>query len=233
VGAWGGRIVILGLPFIQKPKLRNGLLAFYRLSDTFDSSGNNRTLTNNGGVTFASGKIGNAAVFDGASYFSQPAISVAGGSFTISQWLNVSSSQYEVFSETVSKWAGFIMQGSFVTGLNENEANSFFAYCRTDEGAFPLYVFANFDEWAHFVFRVDNDSKIISLFKNGTLSASNSITGDIVSSEGSTELQIGAGESDGSFPLNDGKIDAVGIWSRALSDAEIALLYNSGSGREL
>ena len=31
----------------------------------------------------------------------------------------------------------------------------------------------------------------------------------------------------------DGSIDAVGIWNRALSDAEVAALYNSGTGLEI
>ena len=31
----------------------------------------------------------------------------------------------------------------------------------------------------------------------------------------------------------EGQIDAVGIWNRALSDAEVAELYNNGTGLEL
>jgi hypothetical protein len=31
----------------------------------------------------------------------------------------------------------------------------------------------------------------------------------------------------------NGQIDAVGIWNRALSDAEVAELYNNGTGLEL
>ena len=50
--------------------LTDNLQAFYKLSDLSDSSGNNRTLTNNGNVSFASGKLGNAAVFDGSNYLS-------------------------------------------------------------------------------------------------------------------------------------------------------------------
>jgi hypothetical protein len=43
--------------------------------------------------------------------------------------------------------------------------------------------------------------------------------------------EIRFGEISGDF-LN-GQIDAVGIWNRALSDAEVAELYNNGTGLEL
>jgi hypothetical protein len=42
-------------------------------------------------------------------------------------------------------------------------------------------------------------------------------------------LYVG-GEGTGEF---NGSIDAVGIWNRALSDAEVAELYNNGAGLEL
>jgi len=43
-------------------------------------------------------------------------------------------------------------------------------------------------------------------------------------------LQIGRDLESGGADYFDGKIDEVGIWNRALSDADIAALYNSGSG---
>jgi hypothetical protein len=45
-----------------------GVLAFWKLDDLTDSSGNEYTLSNNNDVTFDTGKIGNAAVFSSEKF---------------------------------------------------------------------------------------------------------------------------------------------------------------------
>ena len=70
--------------------LTTGLQAFYKLDDLTDSSGNGNALTNNGDVSFSSGKIGNAAVFDNSNYFDIDMSTLPQGSQdrTISFWFN-------------------------------------------------------------------------------------------------------------------------------------------------
>ena len=58
----------------------------------------------------------------------------------------------------------------------------------------------------------------------------NSVTGNSESTFGAGNMLIGSIQ--GSYGFN-GQIDAVGIWNRALSDAEVAELYNNGTGLEL
>ena len=83
--------VILVIYFFNIMALTDNLLAFYKLSDTSDSSGNNRTLTNNGNVSFASGKIGNAAVFDGQSYLTNSVDITNYSGLTIAMWIKATN----------------------------------------------------------------------------------------------------------------------------------------------
>jgi hypothetical protein len=72
--------------------LLNGLIAFYKLGDTSDSSGNGNTLTNEDGVAFVNGKIGSAAEFNGSNWLYTNTTQNFGNQFTVSCWLNVSDS---------------------------------------------------------------------------------------------------------------------------------------------
>lgn len=213
------------------PSIPSGYLAFWKLDNTNDSSVNGNNLTNNGSVQFVTGKIGNCAEFNGSNYLSNNNVSVAGGSFTVSQWIYVDSSQTGVFSETVSRWYQG-SSGSFVTGLNEpgQTSDMFFGYCNTTNGTVRVEAPITYDQWTQYIIRVI-DGVSVEAFKNGQFVSNNSMTGNVIASEGDTEFQIGAGESSGQFPIT-GKIDAVGIWTRALTNQEILDLYNSGNGLE-
>jgi hypothetical protein len=217
--------------------LTDNLQAFYKLSDTSDSSGNNRTLTNNGNVSFASGKIGDAGVFDGSNYLTlntNGSFSFASG-ITFSGWLKQTD-----ISESENKFFGLIPQNGLP--FYASILNSYL------DGAYNGQVFAdmghgadNFslnesnsarlqlDTWEFVAIAVDNTnwSLWINDFKVTFP------TPAAINSETINEIIIGAG-SQGPYdaPFN-GSIDAVGIWNRALNDAEVAALYNNGTGLEL
>lgn len=199
--------------------LLTGLQAFYNLSDLTDASGNGNTLTNNGGVTFSSGKIGNAAVFDGSNWLDTN-LSIPVGSFSIASWIK--------FSDT----AGYC-------GALGTSDNAFSISYRSDSGEIYLWLsepptgspyanprvpFSLFDEWVFVVAgRDDNNNSWFSL--NG----GERINGGQLEFTGSFTIDIGrsAGGS-----LNNLSVDAVGIWNRALNDAEVEALYNAGAGKE-
>ncbi len=63
------------------------------------------------------------------------------------------------------------------------------------------------------------------------LAESESITGALCTAESLSQLVLGS-EAD-RVDAFSASIDAVGIWNRALSDAEVAELYNNGTGLEL
>ena len=67
------------------------------------------------------------------------------------------------------------------------------------------------------------DGSDLKVYFNGSLNAS------ATNGLGNPTINIG-GTGNENFI---GSVDAVGIWNRALSDAEVAELYNSGTGLEL
>ena len=197
--------------------LTDNLQAFYKLSDHSDSSGNNRTLTNNGNVSFAAGKIGNAAVFDGSNWLNA---SVSQTPSTVSCW--VKSSNFDGYKNIVALRdnngnIGFLIQGQ--------GGNNFRFY--SNGGNISSNATVADDSWHNIVVTVSNGS--INIYVDGSLDVTGS--GD---SGGITTTKLGIGSyDDGLYDHLNGQIDAVGIWNRALSDAEVAELYNSGTGLEL
>ena len=212
--------------------LENGLQAFYKLSDLSDSSGNNRTLTNNGNVSFASGKLGNAAVFDGSNYFDVPSETLSVNSFSYSCWINTST-----ISETQNNFLGIgddsgspalmaIYQGNFEVGINTTDTGSVYPFAFGGNPPAPAIC----DGQWHFVAMTYSGSQF-KVYVDGSNVHTSEVTGSVTSNTG---FKIGKTDqtSYGNSPLV-GSIDAVGIWNRALSDAEVAELYNNGTGLEL
>jgi hypothetical protein len=200
--------------------LTDNLLAFYRLDDISDSSGNNRTLTNNGNVSFAPGKIGNAAVFDGSNFLTSPMTQSGITDFSISAFVNVSdtSAQWLVSGRNsagdmsgielliYSQNLYFGANGEYIISSEQINANEWIHLAGTANGStYKIYINANL---------VATETKV-----SGSISETRPIT-------------IGSNSS-GDYGLTTGQIDAVGIWSRALSDAEVAELYNNRAGGEV
>lgn len=204
--------------------ISSGLRAFYRLSDLTDASGNGNTLTNTGGVTFGSGKIGNAAEFNGnsAKYLSTTnslGQNTATG-FAMSCWFRKTNSSNEVIaSSEVANFAGWF--------LAANNDNNIYFLAGTGSGwqTFNTVGTYSVDVWTHVVVTAASDGSV-SYYVNGSLTSTNpSVTWT------AAPLFIGLNIIDNtSF---SGQIDAVGIWNRPLTLGEISNLYNSGAGVEL
>lgn len=206
--------------------LTDNLLAFYKLSDLTDSSGNNRTLTNNGNVSFASGKIGNAAVFDGANWLqaaSTPSFNFGSGDFTINAWFYLTSDPSDFFIVSARNNNGlFLGSGYPQPGTKQ------IGWGRV-EVAWDYYVAyeLSLNQWYHIA--LTRNGTDMKMFVNGN-QVGETITNSELYDLGLGDLSIGAQNSN--YFLN-GQIDAVGIWNRALSDAEVAALYNNGAGLEV
>jgi hypothetical protein len=207
--------------------LTDNLQAFYKLSDLSDSSGNNRTLTNNNGVAFSAGKLGNAAVFDGSNYLYQSFLNAEiNESLTILAWVYPESSgeiKIAGFDRSgQSIYFGIINDGQLFADIGTGAFNGALDESNT------LRVTIN--QWNFVGIRWNQTTKQWTTIVN---SSTESLEKQDLSMIAGSILQtyIGAGqEASNSFV---GKIDAVGIWNRALSDAEVAELYNSGNGLEL
>jgi hypothetical protein len=193
----------------------SGLLAFWKLDGVNDSSGNDNTLTNNNGVTFGVGKVGDAAEFDGGNSLSSP-VFVADSStadWSISCWGFLENDVSQVLIGTPGYGGGFMLFG---TGDGTIAFNNISGYGPLVSAAIST------GQWIHIVAQVS--AGMAKLYINGTLE-------DTATWNGSSNPPTCTFGSIGESNLT-GKIDAVGFWNRALTSQEIAQLYNNGNGVE-
>lgn len=210
---------VSGTTLEQTSTLTNNLLAFYKLSDTSDSSGNSNTLTNNNGVTFSAGKIGNAAVFDGTNDFSISSPIPATYPLTVSAWINPTY----IESGWVFESNYFLLGVGDASFFGVGEGPAIFAAANYN----PSYAAGSIqlNGWS-FVTAVWDNPGETRLYVNGQLVDTKALG----SNEGGTVNALGIGN--GRFPLV-GKLDGVGIWNRALTQSEVTELYNAGNGLEI
>lgn len=194
------------------------LVAFYKLSDNTDSSGNGYTLTETN-VTYDTGKIGNSAVFDGTAYLSTSSLPSLSSEMTLTLWFKITGADSEDFLIGCgsSDGAFYLVRASgdvkaAVSGTGEVLAGG--------SGAAD-------GSW-HFA-AVVRTATTLKVWLDAT---SGSGSGAYSSINSPSPFKIGS-NFDGTYLLMNGNIDAVGLWSRALSDSEIAEMYASGSGLEL
>ena len=192
----------------------NGLLAFWKLDNLTDASGNGNSLTNNNNVQFVSGKIGNAAEFDGTNYFNTT--TQIGQSFSLSFWL---------YPTEVSGYTNVLTWRVSGTGSIGYDGS---VYWYNDNGGFLVQSSAGIittNQWHHVVLVCDNNAITIYLDNSSVA------TGTDNNTRLATDLVIGA-YLNGTETIV-GKLDAVGIWDRAITNEERSILYNNGEGVEL
>lgn len=201
--------------------LSSGLQAFYRLDDLTDSSGNGNTLTNNGGVTFSTGKIGYAADFSGSNYLSVAGTSPFGSNdFSVGGWVNATNlgNDQKMFFIGGSDGFGISLLENIIHLAKPNVAD--------------LYDFTSVSSVtnnSYFHLVVTRSGNIFTAYVNGS-SIGTYDSGSTINFTG-TDIYLGA-YIGGGYNLQ-GQIDAVGVWNRALTLGEISSLYNYGAGLEL
>jgi len=221
----GSNISITGKTIFSNPPaidLLAGLQAFYKLTDPSDSSGNNNTLTVNGNVQFDTGKIGLAAGFDGSSWLSTSGNTAFGtDDLAVGMWVNavnLSQDQKMVFVGGASGFAFSLLDGT----VHISKANV------ADLYDFSSGAVTN-NSWFHVL--IKRAGSTFTCYVNGS-SVGTYDSGSVIDFTG-TDYFFGA-YIDGLTGYSiEGQIDAVGIWNRALNDAEVSALYNSGNGLEL
>ncbi len=222
------------VPSIANAALSTNLVSYWKLDessgDAADSQGGN-TLTNHGTATYAAAVINNGVSFSSAStqYLSGPTgggLDFA-GAFTISAWFKPTSTAgggkgiwskrrsggnnggYTLLYNNTASKLEFILNGIASGGIDITSTDTFAT------GSFYHVVI---------VVQSDGSSK---MWVNG---ASEGTAGALSSYQESTvAFLIGAGQANPTF-MDDGMVDEVGAWSRAITDAEVACLYNSGAG---
>ena len=205
------------------------LLAFWRLADITDSSGNGNTLTNNGSVQFVAGKISNCAQFTGSnSIYLQdstltPAFNPNGpsGEFTVSCW---------IYPQSFSNYQAFL--GSTTQGFIIHLDNAGNLYCNeTISGDAQVNGILQLNQWQHIVFvkSVASGNKTKVYYNGNKVYDQN--TNNINNYQSKTNVTLG-NYGGLNFPYN-GRLDMVGLWNRELTQVEINQLYNNGLGLEL
>ena len=215
--------------------LDTSIFRVYNGDNVNDTSGNAQNGTNVGGVTFTTGKVGNALTFNGSNNYvnlGNDKFSFA-GNFTISAWVNLN---------TVS-WNKAIMSNlSYVSNISNGwlllmRNNKLYFEFYKNNGTYD-YLATNTNlttsTWYHIiVVRVASQST--KIYINGVLDTSNSSTyNPTYTSTIPIPASIGAWKYDATnvAQFTNGKIDALNVWDKALTDNEVLSLYNEGTGAE-
>ena len=155
---------------------------------------------------------------------------------TISAWVWASSS--EPWGSILKNW-GDGKAGQFHFGLNASgkqlsnyiSTSAGKSYSVTEDESFPL------ESWQHVVTTVDGLS--VKIYRNGKLVGSTPYQGALVENE-LQSIGIGAKLNDDASWVSDsagywnGKMDDIGLWNRALTNAEILGIYQTGlNGNDL
>jgi hypothetical protein len=229
------KYAIYSSSYMQNGKLKikapiDGLFAFWNLNESggtrYDSSGNGRNLIETfGTVSSTTGKIGNCAYFNGTN----------GGGSTNSKLGSTSFGVNPNSDFSMSVWmkprsfSGYqhIIGAPFQNGFYIGGNGSNLTFNLYNSSAYGINAPSTaFDTWHHYVFIREGDT--LKLYADNIYIGSASVAGQSFS--GAPVFSVGGGEL--SEYYFNGDIDALGLWTRPLTESEIASLYNGGNGIE-
>lgn len=210
--------------------LWNSLVAYYTGDNTpNDSKGTyNGTLVN--GATYSTGKIGSAFSLDGINdYVNIPtfgaSFSSPSSAHSYSAWVNTIGNGYNILIQNGNTGMGTMM------GFQNSRLNMWY---RGGNVSVQSTATISNNVWVHIASTYDG-SGTIKLYINGALDST--FTGKTwIDGGGACATNIGSYQRfnvglDPTLFFN-GKIDEVGVWNRALTEAEVTELYNGGAGKQ-
>ena len=226
--------------------LTDGLVAYYAFDDGSGSTLAELTGKGTDGELFnfpednsqwVAGQIGGALEFDGIDdYVIAPEYSLATDSLSVSAW--VRANDLPVWGSILKNWGDSIV-GQFHFGLGPGSAGTLNVFITqgdgsafnagTDPDQLPL------EEWQHVAFIADAANQTVTLYRNGENVDERPYDGTFTQTPNSSALGIGVktnnlGEiADAGNPgYWNGRLDDMGLWTRALSPTEIADIYQKG-----
>ena len=209
----------------------------YNGDNVNDTSGNAQNGTNVGGVTFTTGKVGNAFTFNGSNYVTLPNNSLNFTTdFEIGFWMNLQGTGLDAqqpISNMQRNAGGSTVFGYGITissSILDFQINNGSSTVSLTVGIGPYYY-----GWHYF--QIQREWGVGSKIKiNGVTVASNTSTvNPVYRTDVAHTPSIGVYKNTTGtnyFMSNGGKIDALTIWNRKLTDNESISLYNSGTGAE-
>src|SRR5581483_3534727 len=205
----------------------SGLVSWWRAEgDGLDSvGGNDGTLQ--GGISFGAGEAGQDFIMNGTDgqvlVPDSPSLHLT-NQITIEAWINTRSTNQD--RSILAKIGGAGGNNGYQMGL---EQNTLFGQFNTNGQGWPGFRVAvplpiPTNAWCHVAWTYDQSA--MTLYFNGAPVATN-VIGPAIINTSSSNLRIGA--DDNGTTHFDGQIDEVSLYSRALSPAEVAAIYNAGS----
>lgn len=239
-----------GTPGAAASPLLTGLVSYWKLDEAGgqrnDSHGTNH-LTDNNTVTQAAGKIGDAAQFTGAN---SEYLSVADNASLV--WTSAFSASFWIYRDSlsldvayISKWnyptvPEWVIQSAAAGGSNTSDDMSIYlATSGVDNGTGCRMDFNNANQsattWYHIVVIYDGsltgDANRLKVYQNGVQLTLTVGSGAVPASLQNSAAELRLGDFQGLNRYFTGRIDELGLWTRALTALEVAELYGGGAGK--
>ena len=227
---------------IASSSLKTSLVASYNgESNANDSFGTNNG-TAVGGLTYSTGKIGNAFVFNGSNSYVKLTTDTMkfAGDFSISAWCyfsGASANTQTIFSNLTGY--GAYGYGYYLYYMNNTltfQINNSLPFA--SGGNVQLNYGVNiFNGW-HLVTVTRKYSTGTKMYLNGNLVANNTSTynpnyhSNMIPCIGSTDYGTTYNGLVQYYSNSGTKIDALNIWTKELTASEVSELYNSGNGAQ-
>ncbi len=212
--------------------------AQWNLADLTDASGNENALADHGTVTFAAGKIGKGAVFNGTDQYltaDGEHVGGVGANASIAFWMKADMLETAV---VLSEWgsdggvgAGYSWQ--FVLDANGRLSFSIYTADSRSRAVSAAAGTIKTGTWYFVCGRVDSANKTFSLRVNAGSDVEDNFTGTTWKAS-TLPITLGCNydaSGGGASYFFDGMIDAVRIL-KLLSDGQVSALYDSGRGTE-
>jgi hypothetical protein len=213
--------------------LSNNLISYYKAESNTNDSLNVNNGTAQGGLTYSSGKSGNAFTLNGTNAYVEigDKMDIGYDSWTYSSWVNPSS----LTSGNYFSIFGKFQAANVVGRIWANFYGDKLQFGWQAFNVIQLETLSTFstNTWYHLTFVIDRANNM-RIYINGVLASVNVISGvndlipyAIYTYDNNFPFRLGAitsGDNVTPVAFFNGLIDELGIWNRALSQSEITEL---------
>jgi hypothetical protein len=206
------RVLYMDMETLRAGKIRN-----------WDNADGTRDGTINGMTIAGTGMPAKSGFFDGNDYVTIGAFGLSGTALTFAAWIRCA--QNATITQTfIGDNAGSTTVGWLHIYRDAAQDNIKLAYANGSAVAYAnaASFFTGYDNtWVHATVVCDYAGATCKFYRNGTLHTNAGLSGTPVFPSTSRTRYLGAYNSTPSYPLTNGYIDEVQLWTRALTDAEV------------